>query len=98
MHSCLDALPHSYAPIRSLSAGVAALALSRFTAPRVWADGRVEVVLATESGFPATETQRWLKLFTDLKVGGLRIRARQADDEVQVVTEGTARSPVYRVT
>lgn len=62
------------------------------------AAGRVELVLVTEGSFPATETQRWLRLFTDLKVGGLRIRARTADDEVAVVTEGTADSPVYRVT
>ena len=64
----------------------------------VSAEGRVELELATEEGFPALEAQRWYRLFTDLNVDGLTIRSARATDKPEVVTAGKGENAVYRVT
>jgi hypothetical protein len=61
------------------------------------AEGRVRLELVTESGFPALETQKWYRLFTDLGVDGLTIRGARATDKAEVITEGEGANRVYRV-
>jgi hypothetical protein len=77
---------------------IAATALLAVTAGLARAEGRVELELVTEENFPALETQRWYRLFTDLKVAGLTIRAARAQDKPEVVARGKGEDAVYHVT
>jgi hypothetical protein len=63
-----------------------------------YAEGRVELTLATEEGFPALETQQWYRLLTDLNVGGLTIRAARPTDKPELVTQGSGANKVHRIT
>ena len=53
--------------------------------------------IVTEPGLTPATTQKWYKTFTDLKVGGLRIRSQAADDEPNIEQSGTKDRPVFHV-
>lgn len=59
---------------------------------------RVNMVLLTEPGFPATSMQEWYQTLTALKVDNLQIRQAAGNDRVQVLVGGSEQEPVYSVT
>ncbi len=59
---------------------------------------RVQLELATQEGFQATDAQTWYQTLTRLGVTGLRIRGMQADDAPRVDTTGSGATASYRVT
>ncbi len=59
---------------------------------------RVQLELATQEGFQATESRVWYELFTRLKVAGLRIRGMEAGDTPRIDSSGTGATRSYRVT
>ncbi len=61
------------------------------------AKARVSLELVTEPGFPITGAQQWYQVFSDLGVGGLRIRGGTSVDVVGVEKRGSKDSPVYDV-
>jgi hypothetical protein len=61
------------------------------------AKARVSLEIVTEKDIPITATQQWYKVFADLGVSGLRIRAATGKDEVGVEQHGNKAAPVYDV-
>jgi hypothetical protein len=61
------------------------------------AEPTVEIELAMDRGFSPADSHAWAKLFAELGVERVQIRAMRASDEVQVVRRGTATAAVYHV-
>ena len=57
----------------------------------------IRMELVTESGFPITGSQRWLKLLSGIGVEGLRIRPSRPGDETSVTNVGTKDRPSYKI-
>lgn len=62
------------------------------------AEGRIELDLATEEGFPAIEAQKWLSTLSELGFSGLKIRAGRAGDKTKIVAEKRGGGTLYKVT
>ena len=61
------------------------------------ADGRVDLELVTVGSFPFEQTRDWLAMLQKLDLEGVRISSGTDDDTPEIVTEGSAKSPVYKV-
>jgi len=61
------------------------------------ADGRVSLELVTVGDFPFEQTRDWAMLFQKLGLEGVRIHSGTEDDVPEIVTEGSEKSPTYRV-
>ncbi len=59
---------------------------------------RVQLELATQEGFQATEARAWYELLTGLKVNGLQIRGQQGSDKLEISATGDGDARIYRVT
>ncbi|MBS0208151.1 MAG: hypothetical protein JSS27_04280 [Planctomycetes bacterium] len=90
MRTCLS----SIVPVAGWLALATCFALA---APSVAAEPRVEMVLGTEPGFPATGLRNWFTLLTELKVDNLQIRGAAATDKIEIVTRGPANATIYVV-
>jgi len=62
------------------------------------AEGRVELELVTESGFPLTGSQKWVRFLGGLDLAGVRIRPMRPGDRIETVRRGTNAAPLYHVT
>ena len=58
---------------------------------------RVEVILLTEPSGAALQVQDWYRLFSELKVDSLQIRAPQGGERIEVVTQGAGAGATHRV-
>jgi hypothetical protein len=61
------------------------------------ADGRIDLELVTVGEFPNEQTRDWLAMLQKLKLDGIRIHAGTEDDVPEIATEGSEKSPTYRV-
>jgi hypothetical protein len=61
------------------------------------AESSVSLELVTEAGFPALESQKWLRMLTDLGIDGLTIRAARGTDKAEIVTDERGHDRAYRV-
>lgn len=62
------------------------------------AEGRVELEVAMDRGFPPSESHGWAKLLAEVGFERVQIRAARATDKVELVKRGTEAAPVYHVT
>jgi hypothetical protein len=62
------------------------------------AQARVELELITEKGFPIDGAQEWVEALKSVGASGIRIRAAKPGDDGAIVTSGTAKAPIYKVT
>jgi hypothetical protein len=67
------------------------------TGARGAAAPRIDVELGTAEGFPATSSQRWFQLLTELKVDNLRIRGARAGEKPAIEKTGSDADPTYKV-
>jgi hypothetical protein len=63
-----------------------------------YAAGTVELDLVSQRGFPFELTHQWIKVFKDLGIQNVRIRAGQPGDESTITVRGSEKEPVYAVT
>jgi hypothetical protein len=61
------------------------------------AEGRIELELVTVGSFPFEQTRDWAMMLQKIGLEGVRIRSGTEDDAPELVTEGSEKSPVYRV-
>jgi hypothetical protein len=61
------------------------------------AEGRVDLELVTVGSFPFEQTRDWVAMLQKLNLEGVRIRAGTEDDVPEIATEGSEKSPVYKV-
>lgn len=57
----------------------------------------VELEIATERGVQITAPHEWLQLLTELGITNVRVRGKQAGDEIKATNRGTADSPQYHL-
>ncbi len=91
-------MPQSWLRIPRPAIAVSMVVVATLIASTASAAPRVEFELGTAQGFPATSTQRWYELLTELKVDDLRIRTGKAGEEPTIATSGSQANPTYRVT
>ncbi len=60
-------------------------------------EGKVEMELGTAPGFNQIDTRDWYQLLTRLNVTNLRIAGAKPGDKIEILIEGSDRSPIYRV-
>lgn len=66
--------------------------------PRAFAaQPRIDLELATESDFPATEARKWSEMLGQLGLSSVRIRGGKESDVPEIQTLGKDDSPSYRV-
>ena len=87
----------SYRPMLTRSLLMLAIVVSLGTASALAVEGRVELELVTEQGFPLTGAHDWMKTFSKLGIDGIRIRGARSGDMIEVETRGTESRPVYHV-
>jgi len=58
---------------------------------------RVEMELATESGFSITGRQRWLKFLSELGVDNIRIRSGREGEKPEIIERGTKSNPSFKL-
>jgi hypothetical protein len=73
------------------------LFLATFGGSATAAEGRVDLELVTVGSFPFEQTRDWIALLQKLDLEGVRIRAGTEDDVPEIATEGSEKSPVYKV-
>ena len=61
------------------------------------AEGRIDLELVTVGSFPFVQTRDWVAMLQKLNLEGVRIRAGTEDDVPEIATEGSEKSPVYKV-
>ena len=61
------------------------------------ADGRIDLELVTVGDFPFEQTRDWVTMLQKLNLDGVKIRAGTEDDVPEIATEGSEKSPTYRV-
>lgn len=61
------------------------------------AEGRVELELVTVGEFPFEQTRDWIAMLQKLDLEGVRIRSGTEDDEPEISSAGTEKSPLYKV-
>ena len=61
------------------------------------AEGRIDLELVTVGAFPFEQTRDWVAMLQKLNLDGLKIRAGTEDDVPEIATEGSEKSPTYRV-
>jgi hypothetical protein len=64
---------------------------------QVAAKAKIELELVAEPGIPITGSQQWMAALKDLRLDRLRITGGREDESPELVSEGTAAAPVYRV-
>jgi hypothetical protein len=67
------------------------------TGPASAADGHIQLELVTVGDFPFEQTRDWAMMLTKLGLEGVRIRSGTEDDVPEIITEGSEKSPSYRV-
>lgn len=65
--------------------------------PAIAADGRIELELVTVGDFPFEQTRDWAMMLNKLGYEGFRIHSGTEDDVPEIITEGSEKSPTYRV-
>ncbi len=80
---------------RTLISGLIALAI--MSGSQVAAKARIELELITEPGFPTAGSHQWMAALKDLGLDRLRITGGREDESPELVSEGTAAAPIYRV-
>ena len=83
---------------RMFCAFAAAVASLLWFAGQAVAAPRVQLELATQEGFQATDAQAWYQTLTRLGVSALQIRGMRAGDAPRVESTGSGASASYRVT
>lgn len=76
---------------------VTAVVIVAIAAARATAAPRIDMELGTAEGFPATSSQRWYQLLTDLKVDNLRIRSARTGEKPAIEATGSEADPTYKV-
>ena len=66
--------------------------------PLLAAAGQIEMVLATNSGFPATSASDWYRMLVGLGINDLQIRQATTADKPQIETSGSEADPSYKIT
>jgi hypothetical protein len=61
------------------------------------AEPSVRLELVTEANFPALESQKWLRMLTDLGIDGLTIRTARGTDKAEIVSEDRGGNKAYQV-
>lgn len=74
-----------------------ALATTFAPTPVAAQEGQVIMEIGTEDGFNQLEIREWYELLTGFKVTNLRISGARPGDKIEILSEGTERSPIYRV-
>ena len=83
--------------LRTVTCAQIAFVLLALTPLTSAADGRVDLELVTVGSFPFEQTRDWIAMLQKLNLEGVRIRSGTEDDTPEIVTEGSEKSPVYRV-
>jgi len=74
-----------------------AVVVALATAAELAAAPRIDMELGTTQGFPATSSQRWFQLLTELKVDNLQIRSARAGEKPAIEKIGSDANPSYKV-
>lgn len=61
------------------------------------AQGKVEIEVGTQPGLGPLESQKWARLFEELKLDRQQIRGMRAGERLQITTSGSPESPTYHV-
>jgi len=60
-------------------------------------EGRIELELVTIGAFPFEQTRDWVTMLQKLSIENVRIHSGTEDDIPEIITDGSEKSPIYRV-